>query len=192
MSKPYLIIISGAPATGKTTLGRRLAAELGVPYVGRDEIKEKLFDQLGWSDRDWSRKVGIASYDLLYYMLEPLLHGGSTLIVESNFNPKFDTARFIAYREKYGLGGCQIFLSVDPEVQLARFCQRVESGERHPGHGDVIDPDRVRETLAGMAVAALDIGLKTIEIDMTRPEELDFDALASTIRAHAAGDACSN
>ncbi len=71
MSKTSLIIILGPPGTGKTTLGKRIAKDLNLPFVHKDGIKELLFDKLGWSDRVWSRKVGIAitftSYEAYTY-----------------------------------------------------------------------------------------------------------------------------
>jgi adenylate kinase family enzyme len=45
MMKPSmarLVIVSGAPGAGKTTLARRLAAELAMPLIVRDDIKEAL------------------------------------------------------------------------------------------------------------------------------------------------------
>jgi broad specificity phosphatase PhoE len=49
------IALSGSAGTGKTTLGRRLAAELGVPFI--DEIMRKKlesgFDMRGMTRSDW-------------------------------------------------------------------------------------------------------------------------------------------
>ena len=45
-----LMIILGSPASGKTTLARRLAAELAVPCLCKDDVKEALFDVLGVAD----------------------------------------------------------------------------------------------------------------------------------------------
>lgn len=39
-TKPALVIISGAPATGKSTLARRLADELGLFLLAKDDISE--------------------------------------------------------------------------------------------------------------------------------------------------------
>jgi dephospho-CoA kinase len=39
------IAIIGWPGTGKTTLGKQLAEQLGVPYRSTDEVKD-----LGWSE----------------------------------------------------------------------------------------------------------------------------------------------
>jgi hypothetical protein len=58
---PLVLIVTGAPASGKTTLGRQLANALGLPYFSKDLFKESLFDSLGWQDRAWSQRVGGAS-----------------------------------------------------------------------------------------------------------------------------------
>ena len=93
-----LLIVGGPPASGKTTLARRLAADLRLPLLSRDDCKERLFDTLGtgWptataapnhdaTDRAWSRRLGGASYELLWGALETQLAAGVATIVESNF-----------------------------------------------------------------------------------------------------------
>ncbi len=57
MTKSLLIIINGAPCTGKTTLGRKLAKQLRLPFLSKDGIKEVLFDTLGWEDKEF--RVGL-------------------------------------------------------------------------------------------------------------------------------------
>jgi molybdopterin-guanine dinucleotide biosynthesis protein len=42
-----LVLVTGPPASGKTTLARPLASYLGLPLLGKDTIKEALFDALG-------------------------------------------------------------------------------------------------------------------------------------------------
>ena len=57
-----LMIILGSPASGKTTLARRLAAEFSVPCLCKDDIKEALFDVLGVADRAASKRLSDASF----------------------------------------------------------------------------------------------------------------------------------
>lgn len=46
-SRPKLVVVSGQPATGKTTLAHALARELGCPAICRDEIKEGMVHAAG-------------------------------------------------------------------------------------------------------------------------------------------------
>ena len=54
--RPFLLI-SGLPASGKTTLGHRLAHALGLPLLDKDEILEALFDGLGVGDAEWRNRL---------------------------------------------------------------------------------------------------------------------------------------
>jgi predicted kinase len=51
------VVVSGLPASGKTTLGRQLAGALDLPLIDKDEILESLFDSRGIGDASWRRKL---------------------------------------------------------------------------------------------------------------------------------------
>ena len=44
---PLFVLIGGLPGSGKSTLAIALAAELELPLLAKDEIKEALMDALG-------------------------------------------------------------------------------------------------------------------------------------------------
>jgi cytidylate kinase len=46
---PALIVVSGPPGAGKTTLAHQLAQAVGCPAVCRDEIKGGIGSSAGWS-----------------------------------------------------------------------------------------------------------------------------------------------
>jgi 2-phosphoglycerate kinase len=50
--KPMVIVITGPPCAGKTTIARRVAERFSLPWMGKDMVKELLFDALGWQDRE--------------------------------------------------------------------------------------------------------------------------------------------
>ena len=45
------VVVSGLPASGKTTLGRALAAAWALPFIDKDEILEALFEREGTGGR---------------------------------------------------------------------------------------------------------------------------------------------
>ena len=61
-----LIVVSGAPGTGKSTIARELGAALRLPVLSLDPIKEALADVLGLGDEDWSNRVGDAAAEVVF------------------------------------------------------------------------------------------------------------------------------
>lgn len=174
MNKPLLIIISGLPCTGKTDLGKRLAKEFNLPYISKDGIKELLFDSLGWKDREWSKKLGLTSYDLLYYFAEAQLEAGKSFIIESNFKAKVGTKKFLDWQKKYDYEPLQIVCKTEGKVLFDRFKKRAESGERHPGHVDHLNYKEFEGALLRAEYEPLDIGGEKFEVDTTNFNKIDY------------------
>ena len=185
MPPSLVVIISGAPATGKTTLGRRLAAELRLPFIGKDDIKETLFETLGWSDRAWSRKLGGATYELLYHLFEVELRVGRSFVAESNFRPNSDGARWQALQRRYGFKAFQVLCATDREALLERYHRRTISGERHPGHVDHMVLDEMRANLDLAEFGALPLDGSVVEIDTTDFASVDYAGLLAEVKAAA-------
>ncbi|MBN1967330.1 MAG: ATP-binding protein [Anaerolineae bacterium] len=183
MPVSVLIIVTGAPCTGKTTLAARFAADLGWPLLHKDGIKERLFDTLGWSDRAWSKQLGLATYAVLFYAVESVLRGAGSLVVESNFKPAWHADRFRDLQRAYGFVPVQVCCHADRNVLLARFKTRLESGERHPGH---VDHDYLPEFEASLLnddSAPMDLDGPVLEVDTSDFAALDYAALLARLRA---------
>ena len=60
-----IVVISGMPASGKTSLARRLAPVIGLPIVDKDVILEILFDALGTGDAEWRQFLSRSSDNVL-------------------------------------------------------------------------------------------------------------------------------
>ena len=140
MTSPHVLIITGHPATGKTTLANFLALELGLPFISKDAIKETLFDTLiqplTEPPTSWSRQLSVATWALLYNRVEMLLKGNVSFIVESNFDPVYADEQWQRLTQIYSFQAVQIRCETEPELLLESYKARINRGERHPGHVD--------------------------------------------------------
>lgn len=138
-----LIAITGPPGSGKTTLANALAKQFGLPLLSRDAIKEAAFDTFGWHDREWSKRVGALSYELLCHTIDLLLGTGGRFLVDTTLSPA-SAARINQLLVAHMTQATQVLLVVPPEVCLTRLRERHAVGDRHPGHADhqtLMDPD---------------------------------------------------
>lgn len=170
-----LILITGLPCTGKTTIGKQIAKSLSLPYLYKDGIKERLFETLGWSDKEWSKKLSSAAYSLLFYFAEELLQAGQSFVLESNFSAERDASKLKALQEKYGFRAIEIQCVADGEELDFRFRKRWESGIRHPGHVDAETFDDMQPKLMQGRLPPLGLVGKYFEIDTTDFEKVDVE-----------------
>lgn len=66
MTDTAFVIVSGLPASGKTTVARMLAEELALPVIDKDVILESLYDSLGVGDQTWRYRLSRAADDILF------------------------------------------------------------------------------------------------------------------------------
>jgi adenylate kinase family enzyme len=188
MNRSFVVVVTGPPGAGKSTLAEYLAQELCLPLISKDGIKETLFDTLGWHDREWSKKLGHASFELMFHILESHLEAQSSLIVESAFIPEFHTARFLELKGRYSFRPIQVYCIADEAVLFRRLQARGTSGERHPGHVDHLATEkRFVETLRAGRWDILEIDSPLLRVDTTDWTEVDRESLVEAVTAILAG-----
>jgi predicted kinase len=188
MPAACLIVVTGRPAAGKSTLAQWLAAELRLPVASKDNIREVLFDRLGWKDRPWAQLLGRASIDLMFYFAEAQLSVRHALILDNAFAPALSTEKFRDLQSRFGARIIQVVCDSDPATLTRRFVERAQAGGRHPGHGDQAVIDNLNVWLESGGIPdppfshVMDLGDEVIKIDTTDFSRIDHAAVLRRIK----------
>jgi predicted kinase len=186
--KSTLVIVSGFSCTGKTTLAKKIGQNFSLPVFGRDDLKEFLFDSLGYSHREWSKKLGIASYSLLYLIAEKVLATGNSLIIESNFTREPDSKKIKRLKEIYHCQIIQFYCYTQTTLALAKFKQRAESGKRHLGHVDNLIYEEMERNFKKGNYEIFDPCDSTIRVNTTNFKDINYELIFTEIQSYLSTD----
>lgn len=179
--KPGMVVVSGYPATGKTSLAVHLSTELRFPLVSKDLVKERLFDVLGAGDNDWSHLLGRASMAVLYAQAGAILASSNGVVAEANFDGELATRDLMKLIRDHRVPVCQVVLQADPDALVARAKERAASGERHPGHNEQFVIAELEKMVATPYVAP-DLPGHSFAVDVTDLEKVDLDDVLRQVR----------
>jgi len=137
-----LVLVGGAPATGKSTLARALGAETGWPVLRSDAIRKELADvplaqdasapmDAGIYTSEWTTRV----YDELLLRARAVLEMGESVILDATFADPGERVRAVSVASKTVSDLIALQCSVPSSVAQARAEQRSAAG------ADVSDAD---------------------------------------------------
>jgi predicted kinase len=134
MSYTRVIVVTGLPGTGKTTLARTLAERFHLPLLAKDLIKEPLLDAIGAVDAAQSRHLSTLSFTIQFEVARELYAAGASMLLEGNFRPGEHEQALIQACPTTDF--CQVLCRVSESERLARLANRQSDPSRHAGHRD--------------------------------------------------------
>lgn len=191
----FCILVTGIPASGKSTIAEYLAKELCLPCFSKDAFKEILFDTVGFRSREEKVALGVAAMELMYDAAERLMQRGLPFLLENNFE-HVSKSRLSELLERYAYTAVTVTLTGDYRAIYRRFLARNQSPERHRGHvvndrypedGTRAEPPQIpfEAFVAGIAARGMDTFTANgaqITVDTTDFQAVDKPALVRQIR----------
>lgn len=149
------MLVSGPPASGKSTLAVPLARRLDWPLLSKDTVKETLGDALGVADERWSEGLSRAAFEVLFAVAAEVPRA----VLEGNFYPEARTSLA-------ALSGPLVELHC--RCPLTECRRRFQNRPRHPIHGEHTPP------LSFFSQFEQPVGLgPVLEVDTTTEVDLD-------------------
>ncbi|MEU8222732.1 AAA family ATPase [Kribbella sp. NPDC048915] len=133
-SKPMLVVVSGPPGTGKTTLAHRIAGALGCPAICRDEIKEGMVHATPGFVPGPGDPLTMRTLSTFFDVIGLLIGRGTTVVAEAAFQDRLWTPGLSPLLSRADLR--IVHCTVPAEVALERITTRTASDPRRAAHED--------------------------------------------------------
>jgi predicted kinase len=181
--RPTLIIVSGHPGSGKTTLAHAIARQIPCPAICRDEIKEGLVHGREQGRPSMGDQLAKDAYIAFFEIVQLLVRHDVTHVAEAAFQHKLWAPRIEPLIETADIRivRCQ----VAPDIARERMVHRAERDPvRRISHPD-------DEFLAALDSGAysfeaydpLTLEVPTLTVDTTDGYEPLLDEIVSFIRS---------
>jgi predicted kinase len=174
-----VVLVSGVPGAGKSTIARPLAAELGFALLGKDTIKEVLADALEIGALEIgaleisagaSRRLGAAAMELMWALAADM----PAVVLDANF--WVDDERLPGRVRALSARPVEVHCTCPAELAAQRYRDR--SGRLHPIHaqgaGASLGPEAFARSGRPAGIGAV------LTVDTAGP--VDVPALAAAVR----------
>lgn len=183
-----LILVAGVPASGKSRFAAYASEKLGYILLVKDELKERLFDTVGFDSHEGKRRLDAGATACMFYSAGRILGGGQSVILDNNFLAR-DRPAALALADQYGCQVVTVRFGGDVRVLFERYEQRDKDPSRHRGHAvscrypEVPGMERqeaaARETLAGFERKYRERGAFDFSVgDVVAVDTTDFAAVS--------------
>lgn len=197
--KKTIILLAGYPGTGKSYLCNMIIKqESCFTVLSQDDIKEKLWDEIGFNNAYEKEMLTQLSWGYYYKKMKEFLQNGISVISDYPFSDK-QRPMIDFLSKKYGYQIITIRLTADLDILFKRQIKRDLDTKRHLGHvvscyhyGDVMEDRSKADCLVGYeefikrcktrGYGTFELG-HLIEIDVTDYNNADYSIVLQELKS---------
>lgn len=184
MNKPFVVVITGCPGSGKTTLAHELAKRIHCPALCRDEFKEGYVHTMGGRHESLGPDINRTLYELFFASVQFVANKNISVVIEAAFQHKLWEPRLneLAVHAHIIIVVC----SVAAETARSRCIERgLADPTRELFHGDPV----VRAAKEGLELPLTDyappvLEFPTLTVDTTNGYSPTVDEIVRFIAEH--------
>jgi len=114
---PYVVVAVGIPGSGKTTVLKKLAGDLGVKYISPDEIRAEL------TGSEHNQSANAQVWKMTYHRVKSMLQKGHSVVVDATHTSN-RSSTVKQYRSYGAISVVAVTFSVPLEVAKQRNAAR--------------------------------------------------------------------
>lgn len=168
-NKPKLVIVTGRPGSGKTTLSKKLGQHICFPVVYRDQLKEGYVNTFNRSHNQLPENTNQIVTDIFFNTVELLLTNKVSIIAEAAFQHSLwepQISRFQHYATVL-----IILCEIDQVIAAQRHLKReLSNSKRAYYHGDkrVTHFQKTGRVLPPGTYQSLEMNVPTIKVSTVK------------------------